>query len=89
MMKTLEIVIHFRPPITNDTFLRIRLYIFNFRYCKSSSISLQVMIALKPRYLILIVLRAEFFPANQNVRNECFHCAFQVFEFVASGVHEL
>ena len=45
--------------------------------CITSSLSLHVRDVLKSQYLFVVSVKP--FPANQNVKFECFHCDFQIF----------
>ena len=60
----------------------------NLVHCKLhfASLTLHVTVALKWQYLFAV--GAKPFPANQNVKYECFHGAFQIFINFSGSVQE-
>ena len=88
MMDYLEGVGNLGPCITKRyIFLPILLCMFNCRHCKLhfSSMKLHMAVAFKTCHLFVVGARP--FPAKQNVKYECFHCAFQISHALAYGVY--
>ena len=86
MMYTLDVVGNFMQSIENDRSPKIILCSFNFGHCKLyfSLITLCMWNALKWQYLV--VVGAKPFPANQNIKYECFHWASKYSKLLAGSV---
>ena len=81
-MGTLGEVLKIDTPLNN--LLHLRIYNFGHWMPHFSSKTLHVIIALKSEYLFVVWVKP--FRANQNVKYECFHCAFQIFHIFAGDV---